>query len=462
MAPPAAPVLLDSPRSDAAELTSASQDSSRSTRTPGKDPVLGGTANPFALTGQVVRPQISPDQEDPAAPDATVEMEPVPLSGQPAPKPLAASTHSGDLRRDDRPRHPTFVDTSKRVGEPAAPSTPRTAEINPQAQKPVDPAPRRALTVEAPARTLTELAPQRPARPVAARPAATPAAIAPAQPELRMPATQPPSQPERLAVSEAHHAPQPTRTKPARTSSRSQRSRTPPRAPAKQQRDAAAPKDSPLFTMQPPVTPQQEPQNTKGASQTRAAANTAVKQAIAAQAAAERSTHNDLQAPAAKAALPAAATRPTTELRTPLPPLPSLLTPLPPMPQLARMLPPSAIEDPSLRVALHAHVARMLVDTGDGSALAVEVKVKDGVADLRADGEAAKMLHAREGELRLALAGEGISLGRLDVSADGSRSGGSQREQPHDTPGRYETPRPPQSTHEPGPSRPAGRMHVKA
>ncbi|MCA3015495.1 MAG: hypothetical protein INH41_24155 [Myxococcaceae bacterium] len=86
---------------------------------------------------------------------------------------------------------------------------------------------------------------------------------------------------------------------------------------------------------------------------------------------------------------------------------------------------PAMLEDPALRVIVLPNVARVNVDTGDQGSVSLQVKVQDGVADVRATGPAASLIEARQGELRVALASEGLSLGQFDL---GQSDSGGRRE----------------------------------
>ncbi len=92
-------------------------------------------------------------------------------------------------------------------------------------------------------------------------------------------------------------------------------------------------------------------------------------------------------------------------------------------------LAPVMNEDPSLRVVLLPNVARMSMDTGEAGRINVELKVQNGITELRATGPAAQLLESRQGELRVALAKEGLALGHFDLTQSGSqqRHGGSDR-----------------------------------
>lgn len=73
-----------------------------------------------------------------------------------------------------------------------------------------------------------------------------------------------------------------------------------------------------------------------------------------------------------------------------------------------------AADDPSLRATVMSEKAVLSLDTGGGRELELHLRVKDGVADVRIDGAGAAALDIRPQELRVALAGEGIALGRFD------------------------------------------------
>ena len=73
-----------------------------------------------------------------------------------------------------------------------------------------------------------------------------------------------------------------------------------------------------------------------------------------------------------------------------------------------------AADDPSLRATVMSGRAVLSLDTGGGRELELHLRVKDGVADVRVDGAGAAALDIRPQELRVALAGEGIALGRFD------------------------------------------------
>jgi hypothetical protein len=79
----------------------------------------------------------------------------------------------------------------------------------------------------------------------------------------------------------------------------------------------------------------------------------------------------------------------------------------------------AVLEDPSLRVVMLPNVARVSVDTADAGRVSIQVKMKDGIADISATGPAAPLVEARQGELRTALAKEGLSMGSFDSPSHG-------------------------------------------
>ncbi len=122
---------------------------------------------------------------------------------------------------------------------------------------------------------------------------------------------------------------------------------------------------------------------------------------------------------------------------------------------------PAHLEDPSLRVVVLPNIARMNVETQDGS-LSLQVRVHDGVTDVRASGAGAMLVEARQGELRLALAHEGLKLGQFDLTQSDS---GSSRHQRHEQPDDRTTAATPRPTLRQQPTttlRADGRLSVKA
>jgi hypothetical protein len=179
--------------------------------------------------------------------------------------------------------------------------------------------------------------------------------------------------------------------------------------------------------------------------------------------------------PAKKATSPADEPVATTTTTQPAPLPPTLVDPQAPVlrpaeaqlaaqPALAPLAP--ALEDPSLRVVMLPNVARLSIETQDSGALNLQLKVNDGVTDVRASGPAASLIEARQGELRLALAHEGLALGHFDLTQSDHRGAQHHRfESPEDrepTPHRHVATR----SHEPSNSttttRADGRLSVKA
>jgi hypothetical protein len=79
-----------------------------------------------------------------------------------------------------------------------------------------------------------------------------------------------------------------------------------------------------------------------------------------------------------------------------------------------------ASEDPSLHGTILPERAVLSVDAGAGE-IALHLRVKDGVADVRVVGSAAEGLDVQQHELRAALASEGLSLGSFESGQSPSR-----------------------------------------
>lgn len=138
----------------------------------------------------------------------------------------------------------------------------------------------------------------------------------------------------------------------------------------------------------------------------------------------QRAEERTTDAPAlAPASLPGAPLAPTSDRPF------ALEAPPPTAPAPLAALPPALFEDPSLRVVLMPQVARLSVDTADAGRLHLQIKLADGVAELRATGPAASLMEARQGELRVALAKEGLAMGSFDLTQSDSR-GQADRPQP--------------------------------
>jgi hypothetical protein len=133
----------------------------------------------------------------------------------------------------------------------------------------------------------------------------------------------------------------------------------------------------------------------------------------------ERSTASDAAAAIATPHAPLAdrAPVPTPHLvpHAPAPaPFDAVLASLPPpapLPPAPSALMAHAAEDPSLRATVMPERAVLSIDTGGAGELALHLRVKDGVADVRVSGAAAHSVEMRPAELRAALASEGLTLG---------------------------------------------------
>lgn len=126
-------------------------------------------------------------------------------------------------------------------------------------------------------------------------------------------------------------------------------------------------------------------------------------------------------------------TQPAPLQQTELPPPPravepSTVQPPNPLPNVA----PAYLDDPTLRVVVLPNIARLNVETQDSGTLSLQVKVHDGVTDIRAAGPAASLVEARQGELRLALAHEGLALGHFDLTQSDHQGAPQHRFEPHD------------------------------
>jgi hypothetical protein len=133
----------------------------------------------------------------------------------------------------------------------------------------------------------------------------------------------------------------------------------------------------------------------------------------------------------------------------------------------------AASDDPTLRGAVLPHAAHLRVDTAGGD-LELHLRVREGVADVRADGAAAPLLERHVADLRVALASEGLRLGELHTpqssgAPQSDPSGSNSHQQSHrGAPEERAPASPPPPPRAPAPSgpRPAdaskGRIHVTA
>lgn len=118
-----------------------------------------------------------------------------------------------------------------------------------------------------------------------------------------------------------------------------------------------------------------------------------------------------------------------------------------------------AVEDPSFHAVVLPHAAHVTYEIKGEGDLALHLRVREGVADVRVDGTAAQLLN-RVTELEAALAQEGLRLGQFDLAQDG-------RSRPNPEPDDETSPRPRISAPRPSETTDvqdvlAGRLHVKA
>jgi hypothetical protein len=73
-----------------------------------------------------------------------------------------------------------------------------------------------------------------------------------------------------------------------------------------------------------------------------------------------------------------------------------------------------ATDDPSLHASALGKNAHLRLETARDGDLSVHLQVRDGVVDVRFDGAASRTLDLNENQIRVALAGEGISLGSFE------------------------------------------------
>lgn len=133
---------------------------------------------------------------------------------------------------------------------------------------------------------------------------------------------------------------------------------------------------------------------------------------------------------------------------------------------------PEEAFDPGLHLRFVPGGARMALQTPGSGDLTVQLDVREGVADLKVGGQAAWLIGAHTEELRVALAQEGLTLGKLDPGDAGFGPGGERppssqgergddgRDAPRPSPGETTLPTSPQQRV----ARPTGtgRHHVEA
>jgi hypothetical protein len=118
-----------------------------------------------------------------------------------------------------------------------------------------------------------------------------------------------------------------------------------------------------------------------------------------------------------------------------------------------------AQEDPTLRAVVLPQTAHVRCEVDGAGELALHLRVRDGVADVRLDGQAAQLLN-RVSDLEAALASEGLRLGSFDLPQDQQRRHEQANPADDDVPFR---PRPnPNRAPEAAAVSSAGRLHVKA
>ncbi|MES1206970.1 MAG: hypothetical protein ABUS79_13620 [Pseudomonadota bacterium] len=76
-----------------------------------------------------------------------------------------------------------------------------------------------------------------------------------------------------------------------------------------------------------------------------------------------------------------------------------------------------AADDPTLHATTIGTSAHLTLHADGAGEVSLHLSVRDGVADLRVDGVAAQTLDIKQSEVRTALAGEGLSLGRFETTA---------------------------------------------
>jgi hypothetical protein len=86
--------------------------------------------------------------------------------------------------------------------------------------------------------------------------------------------------------------------------------------------------------------------------------------------------------------------------------------------------------DPGLSVTVLPQSARVSVESSEGD-LALHLRIKDGNAEISMGGSLAPMFEQRSAEVQTVLAGEGLHLGRFDLS-DNNRQG--QQQAPREVP----------------------------
>jgi hypothetical protein len=171
-----------------------------------------------------------------------------------------------------------------------------------------------------------------------------------------------------------------------------------------------------------------------------------------------------------RSALPAPAQQPTFE---PPPPAPAptftaraeTAPVAPPMPSAAAEIVNQVNEDPALSVAVLSHAAHLSIEGDNGRNLELHVRLRPEGADIRAAGDLAPMMQARANELSMALAAQGVTLGRFELGDGDRRNGRDDAEAAEEAHDRSVAPRRPgrKSSESDSVARVSdGRIHVKA
>ena len=91
--------------------------------------------------------------------------------------------------------------------------------------------------------------------------------------------------------------------------------------------------------------------------------------------------------------------------------------------------------DPTLHVAVLPQAAHVRMNLDGAGDLSLHLRMREGVAHVTVSGSAAALVDSHSSDLRTSLAGQGVTLGRVEVVASASDSRGSdvgQQGQPQD------------------------------
>jgi hypothetical protein len=111
---------------------------------------------------------------------------------------------------------------------------------------------------------------------------------------------------------------------------------------------------------------------------------------------------------------------------------PTLFALAPPPPAMPGPLLAQVSEDLSVRATILSERAVLSIDTGTARELALHLRVKDGVTDVRLSGAGAETLDVRQQDLRAALASEGLTLGSFDSGQSSSSTSRHAEAEPSD------------------------------